>query len=87
MGAVHWVNRFGVFNAMFVLAIFLWTPMMSALTLYKHTCHFCEAVERAALRVFNVMEDFLAHIQTANKEAAMAARGDNDQAKVLMLQG
>ena len=59
---------------------------MSALTLYKHTCHFYEAVERAALRVFNVMEDFLARIQTANK-AAMAARGDNEQAKALMLQG
>ena len=54
---------------------------MSALKLYKHTCHFCEALERAALRVFNVMEDFLARIQTANKAAAMAARGDNDQAK------
>ena len=87
MGAVHWVNRFGLFNAMFVLAIFLWSPKMSALTLYKHTCHFCEAVERAALRVFNVMEDFLARIQTANKAAAMAARGDNEQAKAIMLQG
>jgi len=60
---------------------------MSALTLYKHTCHFCEAVERAALVAFNVMEDFLARIQTANKAASMAARGDNDQAKALMLQG
>ena len=87
MGAVHWVNRFGLFNAMFVLAIFLWSPKMSALTLYKHTCHFCEAVERAALVAFNVMEDFLARIQTANKAASMAARGDNDQAKALMLQG
>ena len=59
---------------------------MSALTLYKHTCHFCEAAERAALRVFNVMEDFLARIQTANKAAAMAAHGDNDQAKAPLLQ-
>ena len=87
MGAVRWVNRFGLFNAMLVLTIFLWSLMMSALTLYKHTYHFCEALERAALRVFNVMEDFLARIQTANKAAAMAARGENDQAKALMLQG
>ena len=87
MGAVHWVNRVGLFNAVFVLAIVIWSPMMSALTLYKHTCHFYEAKERAALRVFNVMEDFLAGIQTANKAAAMAVRGDNDHAKALMLQG
>ena len=60
--------------------------MLPAVTLYKHTCHLCEAADRAALRVFNVMEDFLARIQTANK-AAMAARGDNEQAKALMLQG
>ena len=60
---------------------------MSALILYKQTCHFCKVLERAALRVFNVLEDFLARIQTANKAAAMAARGDNDQAKALMLQG
>ena len=81
------MNRVGLFNAMVALAIFLSSPMMLALTLYKHTCHFCEAVERAALRVFNVTEDFLARIQTANKAAAMAARGDNDQAKAIMLQG
>ena len=87
MGAVHWVNRFGLFNAMVLLVILLWSPMMSALTLYKHACHFCEAVERTALSMFNVMEDFLARIQTANKAAAMAARGDNDQAKAIMLQG
>ena len=87
MGAVHWVYRFGLFNAMFVLAIFLWSPMMSALKLYKHTCHFCEVVERAALRAFNVMEDLLARIQTANKAAVMAARGEIEQAKSLMLQG
>ena len=86
MGAVYWVNRFGLFNAMFVLAIFLWGPIMSALTLYIRTSHLCEALERAALRVFNVMEDFLARIRTANKAAAMAARGDNDQAKALLLQ-
>ena len=67
MGAVYWVNRFGLFNAMFVLAIFLWIPMLSAVTLYKHTCHLCEAADRAASRVFNVMEDYLARIQTANK--------------------
>ena len=54
--------------------------MLSAVTLYKHTCHLCEAADRAALRVFNVMEDFPAHIQTANREAAMAARGENDLA-------
>ena len=87
MGAIHWVNRLGLFNAVIVLAIFLWSPMMSALTLYKHACHFCEGVERAALSVFDLMEDFLARIQTANKAAAVAARGDNDQAKALMLQG
>ena len=81
------MNKFGLCNAMIVLAISLCGPMMSALTLHKHTCHFCEALERAALRVFNVMEDFLARIQTANKAAAIAARGDNDQAKALMLQG
>ena len=55
MGAVRWVNKFGLFNAIIVLAIFLRSPMMSALSLYKHTCHFCEALERAALRVFDVM--------------------------------
>ena len=66
---------------------FLWSPMMSALKLYKHACHFCEAAECAALSVFDVLENFLARIQTANKAAAMAARGDNDQAKVQMLQG
>ena len=60
---------------------------MSAFTLCQTTRHFCEAVGRAALRVFNVMEDFLARIQTANKAAATTARGDNDQAKALMLQG
>ena len=87
MGAVHWVNRFGLFSAMFLLVIFLWSPMMSALTLYKHACHFCEAVERTASSVFDLMEDFLARIQTANKAAAMAARGDIDQAKAIMLQG
>ena len=58
---------------------------MSALTLYKHACHFCEAVELTALCVFDLMEDFLARIQTANKAAAMAARGDNDQEKAIML--
>ena len=57
---------------------------MSALTLYKHTCHLCEAVERVALRAFNVMENVLAHIQTANKAEAMVASDDNDQAKALM---
>ena len=81
------MNRFGLFNAMFLLVIFLWSPMMSALTLYKHACHFCEGVERAALSVFDLMEDFLARIQTANKAVAMAASGDNDQAKAIMLQG
>ena len=86
MGAVYWVNRFGLFNAMFALAIFLWIPMLSAVTLYKHTCHLCEAADRAALRVFNVMEDYLARIQTANKAAAVAAHGDNDQAKAPLLQ-
>ena len=87
MGAVHWVNRVGLFKAMFLLAIFRWSPMMSASTLYKHTCHFCGAVERAAFIAFYVMEDFLARIHTANKAAAMAAHGDNDQAKALMLKG
>ena len=87
MGAMHRVNRLGLFNPMIVLAIFLWSPMMSALKLYKHTCHFCEALERAALRAFSIMENFLARIQTANKAAAMAARGNNDQAKALMLRG
>ncbi|MGB0197121.1 MAG: hypothetical protein ACPH50_06410 [Candidatus Puniceispirillaceae bacterium] len=87
MGAVHWVNGFGLFNAMFMLAMFLWSQMMSAIALYKHTCHFCEAVERAVLRTFTMIEGFLARIQTANKAAAMAARGENEQAKALMLQG
>jgi hypothetical protein len=87
MGAVHWVNGCSLFNAMFVLAMFLWSQMMSAIALYKHTCHFCEALERAALRTFNAIEGFLARIQTANKAAAMAARGDHEQAKALMLQG
>ena len=60
---------------------------MSAITFYKHTCHFCEVIERAVLRTFTMVEGFLARIQTANKAAAMAARGENEQAKALMLQG
>ena len=87
MGAVHWVNGFGLFKAMFELAVFLWSKMMFAVALYKHTCHFCEVVERAVLRTLKMIEGFLARIQTANKAAAMAARGENEQAKALMLQG
>ena len=60
---------------------------MSATAFYKHTCHFCEVIERAVLRTFTLVEDFLARIQTANKAAAMAARGKNERAKALMLQG
>ena len=86
MGAIHWVNGFGLFNAMFMLAMFLWSQMMSAIALYKHTCHFCEVAERAVLRTFAMIDGFFVRIQTANKAAAMAARGENEQAKALMLQ-
>lgn len=87
MGAVHWLNGFRLFNTMFMLAIILWSQMMSATALYKHTCHFCQVLEGAVLRTFTLIEGFLVRIQTANKAAAMAARGENEQAKALMLQG
>jgi len=87
MGAVHWVNGLGLFNAMCMLAMFLWSQMMSATALYKHTCLFCEVLERAVSRTFAIIDGFFTRIQTANKAAAMAARGENEQAKALMLQG